>query len=94
MKITEIRAIPLAVPLQPVGPADVPHLARVGQLDPHDEQVGRRAVEREAARVRATVLHGLKHPGHLAADIARPGAVNDACDAAHVANPSRPARPR
>jgi hypothetical protein len=39
------------------------------------------------------VLHGLKHPGHLAADVARPGAVNDSGDAAHVTNPSRPSRP-
>src|SRR6185312_16931963 len=75
----------VAVAFQPLAPAEPPGLVRVGQLDPHDEQVAGRAVEREAAGVGPAVLHGLKHPGHLGADVTRPVPVDDARDTAHGA---------
>src|SRR4029079_12443437 len=77
----------VAMALQPLAPAEPPGLVRVGQLDPHDEQVAGRAVEGEAAGVGAAVLHGLKHPGHLGADVTGPVPVDDARDTAHTAQP-------
>src|SRR5258708_16700349 len=76
------------VAFEPVGPAVVADLARVSQLDPHDEQVVRRALQGEAAGVGAAVLHRLKHPGHLTADVAGSVPVDDAGYAAHVVAPS------
>ena len=78
----------VAVPFQPFAPAEPPGLVRVGQLDPHDEQVAGRAVEGEAAGIGAAVLHGLKHPGHLGAYVARPVTMDDARDTAHAAKTS------
>src|SRR5699024_5030530 len=73
---------------QTLGVVEVTRVIRVGELEPHHQHVGGLAVQRVPGRVRATVLHRLKHAGHLAAD-GRAGAagaalVNDPRDTAHV----------
>jgi hypothetical protein len=56
----------------------------LGHLQPHHEVARmRRAVDREAGRIRPPVLQRPEHPRHLAADIRRASPVDDPCNPAH-----------
>ena len=72
-----------AVALETFTELEVAPIVGVGQLEPDDDLVGGRAVQRVAGGVRPAVLHGLQHAGHLGPDVARAVPVDDTGDAAH-----------
>ena len=77
------RITTILVAVEPVGELEVTRRVRVGQLVAHDQLVVVRPVERVAGRVRAAVLHGLEHPGHVAPDLVGAVLVDDPRNSAH-----------
>ena len=71
------------VALEPLGEAEVAHVVGVGQLAPHHDVRRRPVVERVPGRVRAAVLHGLEHRGHVEPDVVLAVPVDDSCDSTH-----------
>jgi hypothetical protein len=68
-----------------VDPEPGPQVLLFGQLEAHHMAVSHgRAVEREAGRIGAAMLHGLKHPGHLPAHVGRLALVDDSSNTAHL----------
>ena len=74
-----------ALAAMPLGEVEVVMAVRLGELHVHHVAVAGGAVERVPGGVRAAVLHGLEHRGHVAADVplATAVAVDDAGDPAH-----------
>ena len=72
------------VSLQALRELVVARVVGVGQLVAHDDGLGGRPEQRVAGRVRAPMLHRLKHRGHLAADVPRAVPVDDPCDSTHT----------
>ena len=60
-----------AVALEPLAEVELCGRVGVGELDAHDDAFSRLAVEGEAGRVRAAMLHRLEHPRDLHADVRR-----------------------
>ena len=71
------------IALQPALELVVARRRRVRDGVAHDDVLSRLSVERIPGRIRAAMLHGLQHPGHVLTDVVLPILVNDSCDSAH-----------
>ena len=80
-----------AMPAQTIVEFEVPRRVRVGELEPHDDQIVRLSVERVAGGVGAAMLHRLEHPRHVESDVVLSAvlAVDDPRDPAHQGRTSR-----
>jgi hypothetical protein len=71
------------VAIEAVGELEVAGRVGVRELVAHDQPVVVGTVEGVAGRVRAPVLHGLEHPGHVPPHLVGAVPVDDACNSAH-----------
>ena len=72
------------VALEPVGELVVARVAGIGQRVAHDDVGRRRRKQRVAGRIRAAVLHRLKHLGHVLPDSSGTVSIDDSCDSTHT----------
>ena len=54
-----------AMPAETIVEVEVARGVRIGELEAHEDEVARLAVERVAGGIGAAMLHRLEHPGHV-----------------------------